>query len=163
MRSLVKAAAVALCLSCGTAEAAPSDPLVVDLSSHLVAITTGFTGTDVLLFGATQGEGHIVVIVEGPHSNLAVRRKEQVLGIWVNREEVTFRNVPTFYQVKASDLLDEWLPLRLRERHQISVEYLNMEPIGDIGPAKAADFRAELIRHQQRIGDRKSTRLNSSH
>src|SRR3546814_15352488 len=122
MRSLVKAAAVALCFSSGTAEAAPADPLVVDLSSHLVAITTGFTGTDVLLFGATQGEGHIVVIVEGPHSNLAVRRKEQVLGIWVNREEVTFRNVPTFYQVKASDLLDEWLPLRLRERHQIRSE-----------------------------------------
>src|SRR3546814_10442385 len=121
MRSLVKAAAVALCFSSGTAEAAPADPLVVDLSSHLVAITTGFTGTDVLLFGATQGEGHIVVIVEGPHSNLAVRRKEQVLGIWVNREEVTFRTVPTFYQVKASDLQTGSAARRERESRSVEI------------------------------------------
>ena len=33
-----------------------ADALVVDLSNHLVAITTGFTGTDVLLFGAVQNE-----------------------------------------------------------------------------------------------------------
>ena len=32
-----------------------TSPLVVDLSDDLIAITTGFTGTEVLLFGATAG------------------------------------------------------------------------------------------------------------
>ena len=31
--------------------------LLVDLSKHLVAITAGFTGTDVLLFGAAEEAG----------------------------------------------------------------------------------------------------------
>ena len=40
--------------------------LVADLSSHLIAITTGFTGTEVLLFGAKEGPGQVVMIVRGP-------------------------------------------------------------------------------------------------
>ena len=35
--------------------------MVADLSKRLVAITTGFAGTDVLLFGAVRGKGEIVV------------------------------------------------------------------------------------------------------
>ena len=34
-----------------------AEPLVADLSNHLIAITTGFTGAQVLLFGATDGPG----------------------------------------------------------------------------------------------------------
>ena len=74
-----------------------ADALVVDLSNHLVAITTGFTGTDVLLFGAVQNEGDIIVTVRGPDQDMVVRRKERTVGIWVNRESATFKNVPTYY------------------------------------------------------------------
>ena len=40
--------------------------LVADASRHLVAITTGFVGTKVLLFGATEGEGDVIIVVRGP-------------------------------------------------------------------------------------------------
>ena len=36
---------------------ARGDGVVADLSSHLIAITTGFTGASVVLFGATEGRG----------------------------------------------------------------------------------------------------------
>jgi hypothetical protein len=52
---------------------ARADPVVADLSSHLIAITTGFTGTEVLVFGATDGEGDIAVIVRGPEREEIVR------------------------------------------------------------------------------------------
>ena len=42
--------------------------LVAALSNHLVAISTGFSGTDVLLFGAIDGTGDVVVVVRGPES-----------------------------------------------------------------------------------------------
>ena len=42
---------------------ARAEPLIADLSNHLIAITTGFTGTDVLLFGATDGPGDIIALV----------------------------------------------------------------------------------------------------
>ncbi|NNE84205.1 MAG: hypothetical protein HKN28_09575, partial [Alphaproteobacteria bacterium] len=54
---------------------AGSTPLVADLSENLIAITTGFTGTEVLLFGATEGVGDIIVVVRAPESQVVVRRK----------------------------------------------------------------------------------------
>ncbi|HEY1432673.1 MAG TPA: TIGR02186 family protein, partial [Stellaceae bacterium] len=39
------------------ASVARAEGLVADLTSHLIAITTGFTGASVVLFGATDGPG----------------------------------------------------------------------------------------------------------
>lgn len=134
------------------APAAKAEPLIADLSENVVKITTGFTGTKVLLFGAIQEQGKIVVVVEGPRHALTVRRKQRVAGIWVNRSEVQFDDVPSFYQVLSSDPLEEWLPLRTRDLYQIGVEYLRFEPRSEVGPAEAARFRDALIRNMQRIG-----------
>ena len=41
-------------------------PLVADLSAHEISITTGFSGTELLLFGATEGEGDVIVVIRGP-------------------------------------------------------------------------------------------------
>src|SRR5581483_8668866 len=69
------AALAALVLAGAPARAATDDvPLVADLSSHLVAITTGFTGASVLLFGATNGPGDIAIVIHGPAKDIAVRR-----------------------------------------------------------------------------------------
>ena len=51
-RVLLAAAAGAL----ATALPAAGEEFVVDLSGSMVAITTGFVGSDLLLFGATEGE-----------------------------------------------------------------------------------------------------------
>jgi hypothetical protein len=77
-----------------TAPARAQD-LVADLSSHLIAVTTGFSGTSLLLFGATQGEGDVVVVVRGPDKPETVRRKRRTLGIWVNRDTYAFAAVPS--------------------------------------------------------------------
>ena len=89
--------AVAAVLAVALPERARAEALVVDLSNHLVAITTGFTGTNVLLFGAVQSEGDVIVTVKGPDQDMVVRRKERKVGIWVNSESATFRNVPAYY------------------------------------------------------------------
>jgi uncharacterized protein (TIGR02186 family) len=138
--------------ACSFAPAARAEPLVADLSESVVKITTGFTGTKVLLFGAIKEQGKIVVVVEGPRHSLTVRRKQRVAGIWVNRTEVQFDDVPSFYQVLSSDPLEEWLPLRTRDLYQIGVEYLRFEPKSEIGPAETSRFRDALIRNMQRIG-----------
>src|SRR5207248_11390524 len=81
---------------------ARGDGIVADLSSHLIAITTGFTGASVVLFGATEGRGDIIAVVRGPEREAKVWRKGKVAGIWVNAESVTFSNVPIFYTLAAS-------------------------------------------------------------
>ncbi len=148
MRHILLTLAIAVTLASET----KAEPLVADLSESVVKITTGFTGTKVLLFGAIEGRGKLVVIVEGPRHSLTVRRKRRIAGIWVNRAEVQFDDVPSFYQVLSSDPLEEWLPLRTRDLYQIGVEYLRFAPRTKVSPAEAASFRDALIRNMQRNG-----------
>src|SRR6516164_11463525 len=96
-RSFVLVAALLFC-----APPARAQGLVADLTSHLIAITTGFTGASVVLFGATDGPGDVIVAVRGPEREMTVRRKNRVAGIWVNTQQVTFSNLPSFYAVAAS-------------------------------------------------------------
>lgn len=143
---------LALLFAVSVAASARAEPLIADLSESVVRITTGFTGTKVLLFGAKEAAGHLVVVVEGPRHSLTVRRKTRVAGIWVNHAEVQFEDVPSFYHVLSSDPLEQWLPLRTRDQYQIGVEYLKLEPEGATSPAEAAKFRDALIRNMQRSG-----------
>lgn len=127
-----------------------SAQLVVDLANHLVAITTGFTGTEVLLFGTTDGKGDVVVVVRGPESDAVVRRKGRKLGIWVNEAEMIFSGVPGYYAVATNRPLSEFLPERVAARHQIGVGNLRVAPPENADPAEATSFRAALIRNKIR-------------
>ncbi|MFA7428922.1 MAG: TIGR02186 family protein [Rhodospirillaceae bacterium] len=122
-------------------------PLVADLSRHLVAITTGFAGTDVLLFGATDEPGDVVLVVRGPNRDEVVRRKERLGGvIWANGAAVTMHDVPAFYRVAANRPLEEILARPARERHQIGSDVLNLRMSGSVEPADRGEFRDALIR-----------------
>jgi uncharacterized protein (TIGR02186 family) len=132
----------------GAAPAKAQDvPLVADLSSHLVAITTGFTGTDVLLFGATDGPGDIAVVVRGPSADTVVRRKERLGPIWVNGTTLTFRDVPSYYRVASSRPLEDFAPQMLLSRFQIGLDNIRM--IGadaDVDAGLLAEFREAAVR-----------------
>lgn len=125
--------------------------LVAALSNHLVAITTGFTGTEVLLFGTAGGSGEVVVVIRGPEEPHIVRRKGRRLGIWLNEKEMRFESVPAFYAVAASRPLDEFLPERVANRHQIGVDNIRLMPAPEMASDDLNDFRAALIRNKQKI------------
>ena len=79
---------------------------------HLVpvypdAIDSGFTGTNVLLYGAIDKKGDIVVIVRGPTERVIVRRKDRIAGVWVNRDKMEFGGVPAFYAIASNRPIDE--------------------------------------------------------
>lgn len=132
--------------------------LVADLSSHLIAITTGFTGTEVVLFGAVDGAegpsaagpGAVAVVVQGPESETTVRRKERVAGIWINTDSLTFARVPTFYTVATSMPVEALVPPSVLQRHEIGLDHLRLVPEGETDAETVAEFRAALIRNKQR-------------
>ncbi|HEY0525652.1 MAG TPA: TIGR02186 family protein [Stellaceae bacterium] len=128
---------------------AEAPPLVADLTSHLVGITTAFNGTSVVLFGATDGPGDIVVVVRGPERDIVVRRKSRVLGIWVNTREVTFAGVPGFYSVASSRPIEEIASPAMRTLHQIGLDSLRIAAQSPANPERAAIFREALIRTQK--------------
>jgi uncharacterized protein (TIGR02186 family) len=126
-------------------------PLIADLDDHLIAITTGFAGADVLLFGTTDGPGDVIVVVRGPTADVEVLRKERVGGIWINRKGLGFQNVPAAYMLASSKPLEELLPEDQRAFYQMGIENVRMVPVspedGDIGT-----FGDALIRAKQRSG-----------
>jgi uncharacterized protein (TIGR02186 family) len=144
MRRLLLALFLTLC-----ARGAAAEPLVADLTSHLIGISTGFTGTSVVLFGATDGGGDIVVVVRGPARELVVRRKSRVGPIWINTRQFTFEDVPGFYAVAASRPIDEISGPSVRALHQIGVENLRLAIRGPVREDRAKEFRDALIRTQQ--------------
>ncbi len=130
---------------------AQAQPLIADLSDHLIGISTSFTGTSVVLFGATDGPGDIVAVIRGPANEVTVRRKGRLGPIWINARQVTFRDVPGFYAVGASRSLAAIAPAQVRALHQIGVENLRMPVVGS-GRADAVEFREALLKLQQEHG-----------
>ncbi|HEX5079321.1 MAG TPA: TIGR02186 family protein [Geminicoccaceae bacterium] len=131
---------------------ARGEGLVADLSEHLIAITTAFVGTDVVLFGTSDGGADIVVTVVGPRQNQIVRRKGQIAGIWVNRESLEFERVPTYYAVATSAPLDQIARADVLARHELGIEHLRLEPVDAAGLAESHidAFREALVRNKQR-------------
>ncbi len=156
-RGLVRVFALLGLLSLGGASAATqaAEPLVADLSKHLVAITTGFTGTDVLLFGAVEdvpGGGEVVVVVRGPNRAETVRRKARTFGIWMNTGVAEIDDAPSFYRVAASRPLAEIAPADVLQRHQIGLDSLDLDIRPQDGMADAAQYREALFRLKQSQG-----------
>ncbi|MEM9435552.1 MAG: TIGR02186 family protein [Pseudomonadota bacterium] len=105
---------------------AQNEGIVADLSQRRVSITTNFTGSEIIIFGAVKRETPIsaadpldvIITVAGPEQAVTVRKKERVAGIWVNTQEQEIDSAPSFYAVMTTapldDILSETEDLRFR-------------------------------------------------
>lgn len=156
----VRAAAVtALCLLCAP-QGSTADELVSGLSTDLIEITSSFTGTDIVLFGAIEAantiaepEGRdIVVVIRGPSVDLIVRRKERVLGIWLNAEQIQFEGLPGYYFLASTRPLEDVASADTLQRFGLGTA--NLQALTDVGvePDEANLFRAAAIRNKKKAG-----------
>ena len=150
MRSSLKVALVALFLGLvwpGVVMAAPA--LVADLSRDDIKITTSFTGTRLLLFGATEGTGDVVVVVRGPDRQEVIRKKQRIGGIWVNGESVTFDRVPGYYFEASSRPLSQIASRDVLRKHQIGAGTLPLFAQEGTPSDRATEYRSALLRLKQ--------------
>ena len=112
---------LALTLLAAAPAAAQKAPILVpDVSQHRIDLQSGFTGAELLLFGAIaypggripEGKIDIAVVIEGPRTPITVREKAKLGGlIWVNAESNSYRTAPSFYAVASSrpigDIMDD--------------------------------------------------------
>ncbi|TDQ82211.1 uncharacterized protein (TIGR02186 family) [Dongia mobilis] len=152
MRALLRALVLLLGPLLGAVPPAQAQaPLIADLDDHLIAITTGFAGADVLLFGTTDGPGDVIVVVKGPVDNVDVVRKERVAGIWINRKSLGFQNVPAVYMTASSKPIEDLLPEPLRASYQMGIPNIRIVPVDPADP-ELGEFSAALIRNKQASG-----------
>lgn len=149
-RATIVAALLLALLAAG--QPARAQELVADLSDHLIAIDSEFTGTDLLVFGAIEGEGDVVVIVRGPRVPVVVRQKARVFGIWLNAASVTFTDVPAFYAVATSRPPEEILDADMRRLNEIGLDQLRLDVEPDTAIDDIASYRDALIHLRQKNG-----------
>lgn len=120
--------------------------LVARLSTETVFVTTAFTGDSMLIFGSTEepigpGGDEIVIVARGPTTPLVVRRKVQVLGLWLNGPAARFEEVPGFYAIAGTRPVWRLLPEPVRQAQALGLDALPLVATGARGPA----FRAALL------------------
>lgn len=157
-------ALILLILAVVGASPALAERLVVSLSNHRVQITSNFAGTDLVLFGTIEPDrgkttlrtGYdLVVTVTGPRQTLRTRRKERVLGIWVNTDWREFVAVPSYLAVLSNRPVAEITDAETRRRLQIGLDsFLLPQRIGaDVADTVVTDpFRVAFVRLQQTRG-----------
>jgi uncharacterized protein (TIGR02186 family) len=140
---------------CASAQA---DDLVAGLSTDLIQITSNFTGTDIVLFGAiepTEEAGpakdqDLVVVIRGPQIDMTVRRKARILGIWVNRVQTVLTGMPGYYFLASTRPLDDIASLATQQRFRLGTANLESGALGGMKPEEVAAFRAAAIRDRKR-------------
>ncbi|HJW41458.1 MAG TPA: TIGR02186 family protein [Rhizomicrobium sp.] len=135
--------------------AGASEDLVSGLSQDTVEITSNYTGTDIVVFGAIErpeevGSNDIVVVVRGPTADMTVRQKEWVAGIWINHDQAKLVAMPTFYYLASTRTLDHIAPAFTLERYALGLD--NIAPTRIVSHHDPEPFRQALIRHKQAEG-----------
>lgn len=137
------------------------DPqLVPSVSQDEIAVRQGFTGTELLLFGAIlppeQGAPtrpyDVVVVLKGPTRSVVVREKQQVAGVWMNVEAAEFRSVPSYYAVASSGEIAALVDARTAAIYELGLPYLQLSPIGVIDPQQQARIAAGLVERRRGEG-----------
>ena len=154
-----RAAAVALVAAAAAGEA-HAERLTVALSTEEIRIDSNFTGASVTVFGVIERDAvtvsrassyEVAVVLRGQPETVVARRKDPILGIWINRASETFAAAPAFYALAASKPLAEVSTPPLLARFGIGLDNLSFlfadgTEEGDPG---AREFREAFIRLKQ--------------
>jgi uncharacterized protein (TIGR02186 family) len=123
-------------------------PLVADMSQYRIEMDANFTGSRLFLFGARDAAGDVVVVVRGPAKDYMVRKKEEIGGIWINRDRMKFFGVPSFYAIAASKPLSEIEQVSLFRQLAIGHETLLSVPSNPKAVSKFGEFSQAFLDHQ---------------
>ena len=110
------------------------DPLFAELSNNKISINAGFTGAKLVLYGAIDAPGDLAVAITGPRASVRVRLKEKKWGIWLNKRQKIFTDVPGYYAVAASKPLSE-----LKAKEALYVNQIGINNIRFAGAEEMQD------------------------
>lgn len=129
---------------------ARAETLIADFSEHIIKINSNFTGKRIHAFGvvgpsedATPRSGvfairspervDVIILLKGPQGTVTVRQKRRVAGIWINREAVTFDEVPGYLSIASTRPLSEIADEAFLQRNGLGLEHVQVAR-GEIAP-----------------------------
>ncbi|TWG99947.1 uncharacterized protein (TIGR02186 family) [Mesorhizobium sp. J18] len=137
------------------------ESIEIGLSTDSVSITSGFSGTNLTIFGALdnadplvsrQGRYDVIVVLEGPARPVVVRKKTRVLGMWINTDSQEFANVPTSYAVAMTRMPQDITNTGNYSRLAVGAENLHIRPQNGESPATIEEFTKALFDEKKASG-----------
>jgi len=115
----------------GTLRTEAAEELVSGVSQDTIQITSNYTGSDIVVFGAIEDQQNatgrdIVVVVRGPDADLVVRRRDRVAGVWINHDAANLNGMPSYYFLASSRPLAAIAPKAVLARYSIGLQ--NLQP-----------------------------------
>lgn len=134
--------------------------LVPEVSQSRIEVRQGFTGANLLLYGAvidpagaaSQTEYDIVVVLKGPAERIRLREKERIAGIWMNSGASDFQSAPSFFAVAASSPIADIVDPRTAAIYELGTEFIQLSPTGQIEPEEQVRFARGLVETRERHG-----------
>lgn len=141
-----------------SAQAVPK--LVPDVSQRQINIQSGFTGSELLLFGAIiyprgvapEGQIDVAVVLRGPARPITLREKQQIAGIWINADSSDFRSVPVYYAIASSRPLRNIVDSKTAAIYELGLDKLQLSPSGEVDAKEQRRFSNGLVDLKQRNG-----------
>lgn len=145
-------------------EVMPPESVQADVSTRSVAITSSFTGTEILVFGAVDnsrqqsaeaGLYDVVVVLEGAPVQVVSRKKSRVAGIWLNTSYSSYDSVPSYYAIASTRPVEEIADDAVLKENRIGFDHIQMMPSATSRPmseAELREFRESVIRIKNRDG-----------
>lgn len=127
-----------------------ASPIVADLSQYRIEMDAGFNGTRIFLFGVRNDVGDVIIVIRGPQKDFILRKKEPVMGIWVNSDRMKFFDLPDFYIVATSKPLTDIEQDSLFRQLGIGHEVLFSPPANPMMLGKFQEYSEAFLHYQQK-------------
>lgn len=143
MRRVFLACVAPMFLLCMVANAQENkgERIEIGLSTEVIEITSNFAGETLTIFGSVdnvdplvqrQGRYDVVVVLSGPAADLTARRKDRVLGVWMNVDELALPNVPLSYLITSTRQIRDMAEGPTIERLALDIDSFNLIRDDDI-------------------------------
>lgn len=149
----MRAAAILFAAALAAPPALAGENLVSGLSQDRIEIRSTYNGTEITVFGAVErpesgARPDIVVVVRGPRTDMRVRRKDRVLGIWINTSREILYAMPGYYFAASNRPLLDIASETVRRQYGLGLAALS--PRSAMGGHDPRPFIQAAIRAEER-------------
>jgi uncharacterized protein (TIGR02186 family) len=140
----------------------PRESVHADVSTRRIAVTSTFSGTGIIVFGAVDnsrqasaesGLYDVVIVISGAPSRLVARKKSNVGGLWINTSSTSFTSVPSYYAIASTRPLDEVASDDVLKSSGIGFDFVPMtfsRSARNLTAAEIKEWRDAVVRLKQR-------------
>ena len=126
--------------------ASKNNKLVLDLANNVIKVGTGFSGAEILIFGASRDpDAEVLVRVMGPKVDMSVHEQGQYMGVWTTVNKADFQGVPEFYAHARTPLSWQHLSPKIERDLEVKAEYLDYNVLHEEVSSSYVKYRTALI------------------